>query len=175
MDFMREKKLLDKGGAEIPAEVAARIGLGRAFMKDVPSLRKEIGAFTATDRADLVLNRGKAADVWRRIESGREALVRQLTGAGMSQSEAENQTKRYQLSSTDKNETMLRKLEMLERDLKAVEEGAISGKTGTMSRQYQSGSPAPTSSARPRQDRKSTRLNSSHSQISYAVFCLKKK
>src|SRR5688572_33008391 len=29
--------------------------------------------------------------------------------------------------------------------------------------------------ARPALDRKSTRLNSSHSQISYAVFCLKKK
>src|SRR2546430_8210065 len=29
--------------------------------------------------------------------------------------------------------------------------------------------------ARPDTDRKSTRLNSSHSQISYAVFCLKKK
>src|SRR6516165_1141275 len=29
--------------------------------------------------------------------------------------------------------------------------------------------------ARARKDRKSTRLNSSHSQISYAVFCLKKK
>src|SRR2546430_5390037 len=28
---------------------------------------------------------------------------------------------------------------------------------------------------RPFLDRKSTRLNSSHSQISYAVFCLKKK
>src|SRR2546427_8183898 len=28
---------------------------------------------------------------------------------------------------------------------------------------------------REEQDRKSTRLNSSHSQISYAVFCLKKK
>src|SRR5256886_13171306 len=27
----------------------------------------------------------------------------------------------------------------------------------------------------PKEDRKSTRLNSSHSQISYAVFCLKKK
>src|SRR2546430_4910569 len=27
----------------------------------------------------------------------------------------------------------------------------------------------------PTKDRKSTRLNSSHSQISYAVFCLKKK
>src|SRR2546430_13639500 len=30
-------------------------------------------------------------------------------------------------------------------------------------------------SVRARRDRKSTRLNSSHSQISYAVFCLKKK
>src|SRR2546427_6080376 len=29
--------------------------------------------------------------------------------------------------------------------------------------------------AQPHPDRKSTRLNSSHSQISYAVFCLKKK
>src|SRR2546428_6444378 len=36
---------------------------------------------------------------------------------------------------------------------------------------------APTeASTRPRRsDRKSTRLNSSHDQISYAVFCLKKK
>src|SRR2546421_1673039 len=34
--------------------------------------------------------------------------------------------------------------------------------------------PAPRASAR-RRDRKSTRLNSSHDQISYAVFCLKKK
>src|SRR2546427_4916809 len=32
----------------------------------------------------------------------------------------------------------------------------------------------PVAAAR-RRDRKSTRLNSSHSQISYAVFCLKKK
>src|SRR5438309_4477236 len=43
--------------------------------------------------------------------------------------------------------------------------------------------PAPPPPARPRprraprlgRDRKSTRLNSSHSSISYAVFCLKKK
>src|SRR5688572_31853308 len=38
------------------------------------------------------------------------------------------------------------------------------------------GVPIPRSwSLRPKADRKSTRLNSSHSQISYAVFCLKKK
>src|SRR2546430_8771105 len=34
---------------------------------------------------------------------------------------------------------------------------------------------ASSSVSRPLLDRKSTRLNSSHSQISYAVFCLKKK
>src|SRR5688572_31872855 len=34
---------------------------------------------------------------------------------------------------------------------------------------------APAALADHGQDRKSTRLNSSHSQISYAVFCLKKK
>src|SRR2546430_13169826 len=39
-------------------------------------------------------------------------------------------------------------------------------------------SPGPTTTSGPSGpglDRKSTRLNSSHSQISYAVFCLKKK
>src|SRR5215203_7089631 len=35
--------------------------------------------------------------------------------------------------------------------------------------------PSPAASARGRRDRKSTRLNSSHANISYAVFCLKKK
>src|SRR2546421_2219531 len=33
----------------------------------------------------------------------------------------------------------------------------------------------PAEGERPEPDRKSTRLNSSHDQISYAVFCLKKK
>src|SRR5215467_15407850 len=36
-------------------------------------------------------------------------------------------------------------------------------------------SSGPPCSARPLSDRKSTRLNSSHLVISYAVFCLKKK
>src|SRR5437588_6402935 len=34
---------------------------------------------------------------------------------------------------------------------------------------------APSEPAQSRRDRKSTRLNSSHTVISYAVFCLKKK
>src|SRR4051812_49473095 len=41
----------------------------------------------------------------------------------------------------------------------------------------QSASPTPSKSVNPKgmADRKSTRLNSSHMSISYAVFCLKKK
>src|SRR6266496_5263349 len=42
------------------------------------------------------------------------------------------------------------------------------------SRPRPSGRARPPSGPRPR-DRKSTRLNSSHVEISYAVFCLKKK
>src|SRR3712207_8969697 len=40
---------------------------------------------------------------------------------------------------------------------------------------YGSDGPGGLSGDRPVQDRKSTRLNSSHANISYAVFCLKKK
>src|SRR2546430_8985104 len=57
---------------------------------------------------------------------------------------------------------------------------------GTRSYCSEGGTAAPTSATRgpgtdprgpsaPQPDRKSTHLNSSHSQISYAVFCLKKK
>src|SRR5688572_32368967 len=43
--------------------------------------------------------------------------------------------------------------------------GAAAATSSVVSRSHRAESP----------DRKSTRLNSSHSQISYAVFCLKKK
>src|SRR3712207_8548714 len=41
--------------------------------------------------------------------------------------------------------------------------------------QYRGGTPKRRVRARRPEDRKSTRLNSSHANISYAVFCLKKK
>src|SRR2546421_5821125 len=55
---------------------------------------------------------------------------------------------------------------------------AESGSGGRLSR-CSGRAPPPGGGARPEHrdnlDRKSTRLNSSHDQISYAVFCLKKK
>src|SRR3712207_7371288 len=49
---------------------------------------------------------------------------------------------------------------------------------GYLARELALGPPVvglPDQVGRPQQDRKSTRLNSSHAIISYAVFCLKKK
>src|SRR5688572_31495817 len=48
---------------------------------------------------------------------------------------------------------------------------AIAAETVRIAREYKETGRAPNVV----KDRKSTRLNSSHSQISYAVFCLKKK
>src|SRR2546430_12320495 len=55
---------------------------------------------------------------------------------------------------------------------------AVVPRRAASSHEPESGSPALQRLAQFRfmgRDRKSTRLNSSHSQISYAVFCLKKK
>src|SRR5436305_6668613 len=49
------------------------------------------------------------------------------------------------------------------------------GQPGGEPRTEARGGSAAGSGVRPRQDRKSTRLKSSHVRISYAVFCLKKK
>src|SRR5690242_21023804 len=54
------------------------------------------------------------------------------------------------------------------RDMSTLTQGALSGPA----RPYAPPGPHPLEKGR---DRKSTRLNSSHMSISYAVFCLKKK
>src|SRR3712207_7215710 len=46
---------------------------------------------------------------------------------------------------------------------------------GTLSDEHRYYGPFPNAGAVRERDRKSTRLNSSHANISYAVFCLKKK
>src|SRR2546429_2514785 len=52
--------------------------------------------------------------------------------------------------------------------------GRPRGREGLASRRV-SGAPRSTQTGSRKVDRKSTRLNSSHGYISYAVFCLKKK
>ncbi|CVI14829.1 conserved hypothetical protein [Agrobacterium fabacearum CFBP 5771] len=120
---------------QIPAEMGARIGMGDAFLETLPSIRKKIARGDASgpiDGAKLMLGIGDPAELWRNIESGKEALIRNMTGAGMAQSEAENQAARYQISPTDSAETMIKKLDGLERDLRATRKGAIDAKSGKL-------------------------------------------
>ncbi len=151
-EFLAQKKLRDNSAA-LPAEVAARIGLGNAFIADLPEIEKGVKAMGLKDNANLAAGRGKAADLWRRIESGTEAMKRNMTGAGMSLSEAENYIARYQISPTDSTATKLSKLRLLKRDLTAAAEGAMSGKLGLMGQQFRRDQatppPAPTGEAGP--------------------------
>lgn len=133
-DYTKEKAAA--GAAQLPAEMGARIGLGRQFLSELPGIRERVRRFDAGDFANLALGRGEAGEIWRRIETGRDALVRNLTGAGMGVQEAQNQAARYQISAADIAtggvETMLSKLEGLERDLRATEQGAIGARTGDL-------------------------------------------
>ena len=130
MDFLQERARLTKS-TTTPAEVAARIGLADAFQADLPEIRKGIQQLTTADRVDIPLRRGRAGDLWRRIESGTEAMKRMMTGAGMSATEAQNYIDRYQISATDRIETMLHKLDLLSRDLEATKQGVAAGRPGT--------------------------------------------
>src|SRR5205814_7561323 len=76
---------------------------------------------------------------------------------------------RYQGWCEGEGRTAVATRPMFGRDLKAAVPG-VTGHRGTNNRPFYRGI-----GLRPPSDRKSTRLNSSHLGISYAVFCLKKK
>ena len=123
----------------LPAEVAARIGLGEGFLRNYDSIKAKAQKFYGSKspyeqvkrRGQLFFNTGEGGELWRAVESGKEALVRQLTGAGMAQAEAENQASRYGLSALDTDYDALSKLEGLRQDLINTATGAYKGRGGT--------------------------------------------
>ena len=111
----------------VTAEVAARIGLADKFKKDAPNLRADIQG-GALGGMDFYLKRGKAGDILRRIEDGQEALVRNLTGAGMNLQEAESYAERFSPGRLDGTETILSKFDNLVKNLDAVQERVMIGR-----------------------------------------------
>lgn len=133
--------------SQVPAEMGARIGLGDQFLHELnvggldgaPPLRERIKTVFGGDaasqtkaRAELAMGIGDAADIWRRVETGKESLVRNLTGAGMSMGEAQVMAQRYSISAYDSAEKMLDKMNGLEADLKATRQGAIDARSGAL-------------------------------------------
>lgn len=124
------------GNASLPAEMGSRLGLGQQFLDtDLPQIMPMIKNGDATGPIDYtqgMFGRGNSGIVQRRMASGVDALRRNLTGAGMSASEAGDYADRYLPQPTDDADTLQRKAESLAADLNAVRNGAIAGKSGAL-------------------------------------------
>lgn len=122
---------------QIPGELAARIGMGDNFLKnDLPYLRQPENLEAATgpvDRAQAWAGIGKPAEVERKFQSGVEVLSRLLSGAGMTQVEIDEKTKRYMPTISDGPESLKTKLNQLEAEIRAAGDAAMRGRGGSIS------------------------------------------
>lgn len=133
-------------GEKVPAEVAARLGLAKSFIgqledykdvegKDQKGLRARIKAGEATgifDGPRASLNLGEPGSIRRKISSGAEALLRNLTGAGMNIDEAKKYVSRYEPEWNDTAGTLLDKVNQLERELRSVNDTVSKGRGGNV-------------------------------------------
>lgn len=122
-------------GEKIPAEVAARLGLAKSFLGQLPEIRKRVEAGEATgiiDGAMGAANMGGSGEIRRQIASGAEALLRNLTGAGMNIDEAKKYVARYQPQINDSAKTIGSKLDQLERELRSVNDIVSQGRGGSV-------------------------------------------
>jgi hypothetical protein len=110
---------------QIAAEVGARVGLAESFKPYAKSIREALdtGKFDLSNvpnRASLAIGVGEMGALSRRMNVGKEALVRGLTGAGMNVSEAETYANQYGIGATDSPDTIRDKLNMMEWSLDNV-------------------------------------------------------
>lgn len=118
-------------GKPLPAELGARVALGQQFLDDYPELRKQVAAGGVTglwDRSQAAAGRGPQGEALRRIKLGSEAIIRNLTGAGMNKEEAEERVRQYEPAWTDDAETVTKKLDMLNEALQRIEAEAYRGR-----------------------------------------------
>lgn len=120
-------------GEQIPGELAARVGMADSFLGQLPEIRKKVATGAVTGPVDRALSgsgRGDGANTYRQIESGADALMRLLTGAGMNQTEAEAYARRYLPSYADDADSLAQKLDQLERELTSAKDMAMRGRGG---------------------------------------------
>lgn len=143
-------------GQKIAAETAARIGLANSFQgqipdqkdaqgKTVPGLESRVKAGAATGPFDYLMGSyglGEPGEVHRQLASGAEALLRNLTGAGMNLEEAKAYANRYMPTWRDNAESMSTKLQQLNRELNSVGEVVGRGRGGMSNPQMPQQGPA---------------------------------
>lgn len=131
-EYEREKaEITKKADKSLPAELGARVALSQSFLDEADDLRKKVAAGTVTglwDAATAASGRGEQGEVLRKIKSGSEAIVRNLTGAGMNESEARARVTQYEPSWRDDAATVLSKFDMLRDQLFRIEAEAYRGR-----------------------------------------------
>ncbi len=105
---------------QLPADMAGRVALAEEYLSKSPDINKAIksGALTGIfDSQTAKAGYGAAGEVYRQIQSGRDALQRTLTGAGMPASEASEYADRYLPTLGDTRETLASKQSQLQAEL----------------------------------------------------------
>lgn len=132
-------------GSQIPGELAARIGMADSFLGQFDDVKEKVKEGTITgplDRLAAGAGRGEGGKTFRQIQSGVDALMRLLTGAGMNQTEATEYAERYLPTYRDNAESAASKLDQLKRELESTKNMAMRGRGGDVTP-----SPAPMPSA----------------------------
>lgn len=117
----------------LPPELAGRVAMAENFLKQAPALREEIksgGVTGPLQGMGAQFGVGKAGSTYRAIQSGVDALLRSLTGAGMSIPEAQQYAARYLPAPTDSAATVLDKFDRLSTELDGLIKKAYEGRGG---------------------------------------------
>lgn len=120
-------------GEQIPGELAARVGMSESFAGQAPALRERLKSGDMTGPIDSLMGQfgmGERGETYRQLQSGTDALMRLLTGAGMNETEARAYAERYLPTMKDDPESAVGKLDQLMRELEAAKGMAMRGRGG---------------------------------------------
>jgi hypothetical protein len=116
----------------VPAETAAKIALGDEFLSNFDSIRLAAVNGDMTGPLDyqtaVTFGRGTGGVASRQLMQGSEALVRLMTGAGKSESEARGEVKQYLPSITDDAVTLTSKIDGLKNAITRIKAGVTTGR-----------------------------------------------
>ncbi len=120
-------------GEQIPGELAARVGMSESFAGQAPALRERLQSGEMTGPIDSLMGQfgmGARGETYRQLQSGTDALMRLLTGAGMNETEARAYAERYLPTMKDTPDSAVGKLDQLMRELEAAKGMAMRGRGG---------------------------------------------
>lgn len=115
----KDPSVQQKKPRQLPADMAGRVALAEEYLSLYPNISQAIehGDVTGLNAPIAQMGYGKGGEFVRQMKSGRDALQRTLTGAGMPASEAQEYADRYLPQLTDTPEKLASKQKQLHNEL----------------------------------------------------------